>query len=66
MANSILLNQFHSFFKKSPIVGVKAIDLEDFCKAVELMQNKVHLTEAGLNEIRKIKAGMNRGRKVSS
>ncbi len=54
------------FFKKSPIVGVKAIDLEDFCKVVELMQNKAHLTEAGLNEIRKIKAGMNRGRKVSS
>jgi len=30
------------------------------------MQNKAHLTEAGLNEIRGIKAGMNRGRKISS
>lgn len=53
-------------FKKSPIAGVKAKDLEDFCKVVELMQNKAHLTEEGLNKIRKIKAGMNRGRKESS
>jgi len=27
------------------------------------MQNKAHLTASGLDQIRKIKAGMNRGRK---
>jgi hypothetical protein len=27
------------------------------------MKNKAHLTEEGLDQIRKIKAGMNRGRK---
>jgi len=27
------------------------------------MKNKAHLTEEGLEEIKKIKAGMNRGRK---
>ena len=50
------------FFKKYPILGVKALDFADFCKAAELMKNKAHLTKDGLEQIRKIKAGMNRGR----
>ena len=50
------------FFKKYPIRGVKALDFADFCKAAELMKNKAHLTKDGLEEIRKIKAGMNTGR----
>jgi hypothetical protein len=28
------------------------------------MKNKAHLTEEGLNQIRRIKAGMNTGRKI--
>ena len=51
------------FFKKYPIRGVKALDFEDFCRAAELMKQKKHLTPEGLEQIRKIKAGMNRGRK---
>jgi len=35
----------------------------DFCKVAELMNEKAHLTEEGLEAIRKIKAGMNTGRK---
>ena len=50
------------FFEKYPIKGVKALDYADFCKVAELMKNKAHLTEHGLEEIRKIKSGMNRGR----
>lgn len=50
------------FFKKYQILGVKALDYADFCKAAELIQTKVHLTGHGLEEIRKIKGGMNRGR----
>lgn len=51
------------FFKKYPIVGVKALDFSDFCKASKLIKDKAHLTEPGLENIRLIKAGMNRGRK---
>lgn len=50
------------FFEKYPIVGVKALDFADFCKVAKIMKVKGHLTESGLDEIRKIKAGMNRGR----
>lgn len=51
------------FFEKHPILGVKCLDFQDFCKASELIKNKAHLTELGLNKIEKVKAGMNRGRK---
>jgi len=51
------------FFEKYPIIGNKLLDYQDFCKVAKLMENKSHLTEEGLNKIRKIKAGMNIGRK---
>ena len=51
------------FFKKYPIRGVKGLEFADFCKVAELMNNKKHLTEEGLEQIRQIKAGMNTGRK---
>ena len=51
------------FFKKYPVLGVKALDFDDWCKVAELMQEKKHLTQAGLEQIRQIKAGMNTGRK---
>lgn len=43
--------------------GVKALDFADFCQALKLIENKSHLTELGLVEIRTIKGAMNRGRK---
>ena len=51
------------FFKKYTIHGVKALDFADWCKVAELIKNKQHLTAEGLKQIKKIKAGMNRGRK---
>jgi len=51
-------------FQKYPIQGVKLLDYLDFVKVLELMKNKVNLTDEGLDQIRKIKAGMNRGRKI--
>lgn len=51
-------------FKKYPIRGVKAEDFRDWERAAELMKLKMHLTKEGLELIRKIKAGMNRGRKL--
>lgn len=50
------------FFQKYPIQGVKLLDYFYFVSVIELMKNKVHLTEEGLDQIRKIKSGMNRGR----
>lgn len=50
------------FFQKYPIQGVKLLDYFDFISVIELIKNKVHLTEEGLEQIRKIKSGMNRGR----
>ena len=56
-------NKIIPFFKKYPILGVKALDFADFCKVAELMKEKKHLTKEGLEQIMKIKAGMNLGRK---
>jgi transcriptional regulator with AAA-type ATPase domain len=50
------------FFKKYPILGSKSEDFEDFCKVAEIIKNGLHKTEEGLENIRKIKARMNRGR----
>ena len=50
------------FFKKYPILGVKALDFADWCKVAELMKEKKHLTQEGLEEIKQIKAGMNTDR----
>ena len=54
------------FFKKYPLQGVKALDFDDWCKAAEIINKKEHLTPEGLERIRKIKAGMNLGRKLNT
>lgn len=51
---------FH--FKKHNIIGEKSKDFADWCKVAELIKAKDHLTYSGLDEIRKIKSGMNTGR----
>lgn len=51
------------FFQSIPLQGVKSKDFTDFCKAVDIMKVKGHLTNEGLDQLRKLKAGMNRGRK---
>jgi hypothetical protein len=50
------------FFVKYSIEGQKLLDFQDFCKVSDLINNKVHVTIEGLNQIRKIKEGMNRRR----
>ena len=54
------------FFNKYPLPGVKSKDFKDFCLVAELIKNKAHLTEEGLNKIRSIKTGMNTGRNFLS
>ena len=61
---SDILEKVIPFFQKNLIQGVKNEDFLDFCKVAELIKNKVHLTEEGLKEIRLIKDGTNRGRKI--
>lgn len=59
---SDILNIIIPFLRKHPIRGVKGEDLQDFCRVAELMKDKKHLTIEGFEEIRRIKAGMNRAR----
>lgn len=50
------------FFIKYPILGVKAQDFSDWEKAAKIISSKAHLTKPGFEEIKLIKAGMNKGR----
>jgi hypothetical protein len=45
-----------------PLEGVKRLNFEDFCRVVSIMESKKHLTNEGLDEIKQIKKGMNKGR----
>jgi hypothetical protein len=53
------------FFEKYPILGSKSKDYFDFKKVALLMKNKAHLIAKGLEEIKRIKMGMNKGRGTS-
>ena len=53
------------FFQKHPIIGVKSKDFEDWCKVANLMLDERHLTLEGVEEIEKIKLGMNTKRESS-
>lgn len=54
------------FFQKYPLLGSKYQEYLDFIKIYLLVKNKSHLTELGLNQIREIKLGMNRGRDLQT
>jgi LAGLIDADG endonuclease len=58
-----IYNKIIPFFLKYPLQRAKALDLADFCKAADLIKNKAHLTKEGMDQILKIKTGMNTGRK---
>jgi hypothetical protein len=45
------------------LYGNKFLDFADFSKVVLLMENKKHLTQEGLDEIKKIRDKMNTNRK---
>lgn len=47
-----------AFFLRYPIIGVKAKDLDNFCKVALLINSKAHLTAKGLEEILNIKRGI--------
>jgi hypothetical protein len=49
-------------FNKYPFQGPKLLDYVDWCKGVEIIKAKGHLTEEGVGQLEIIKKGMNRGR----
>ena len=49
-------------FQSTDLQGVKSKDFADFCKAIEIIKKKEHLTAEGLDKLRALKQGMNRGR----
>jgi len=49
------------FFDKNQIIGKKVKDFEDFKQVAFLMKDQTHKTPEGLEKIREIKKGMNRG-----
>jgi hypothetical protein len=57
-----IINKVIPLFSKYPIVGIKSQDFQDFKQVALLIENKEHLTAFGLEKIREIKAGMNKGR----
>jgi hypothetical protein len=59
--NSIqdLINFIIPHFSTYPLISQKAADFILFQKIVKLMNNKVHLTEDGLQQIINIRASMN-------
>ena len=56
-----ILKSIIPHFKKYPLLTQKAADLILFKQAMELVNNKTHLTVEGLNKIINIKASMNLG-----
>lgn len=51
------------FLDKYPLIGAKTLEYDDFKTVLELMDNKVHLTKEGYDQIKVIKDGMNTKRK---
>ena len=56
-----LLKIIVPFFQKHPLLTKKRIDFEKFRTVLLMMTQEVHLTPAGVDEIRQIIAQMNRG-----
>lgn len=59
---SSIYSQIVPLFKNHSILGVKALDFEDWAEVAELVNRKAHLTQEGLAAIREIKSRMNTGR----
>jgi hypothetical protein len=51
------------FFNQYPICGIKHLDYLDWCRIANLIETGAHLKNEGLAEIRRIKEGINTGRK---
>jgi LAGLIDADG endonuclease len=59
-----LVNIVIPIFEKYPLYGTKYLDFIDFCKGIQIIKNKGHLTSEGLNQLKYIAYGMNTYRKL--
>lgn len=57
-----IINKIIPFFHKYSLLGEKSKDFRDFQKVARLVQNKAHLTIEGIEKIKSVKSGMNKGR----
>jgi hypothetical protein len=53
------INTFISVFNEAKLQGAKALDYADFCRGIELINQKQHLSQDGLNSIKVISNNMN-------
>jgi hypothetical protein len=53
------INIFINKFKEVKLLGAKALDYADFCKGIEIINNKEHLTREGLNKLEALSQNMN-------
>jgi hypothetical protein len=51
------------FFEKYPFYGAKWLDFKCFCEGMEIIKNKNHLKQEGLDKIKELASNMNRQRK---
>jgi hypothetical protein len=56
-------NNLVPFLDKYPLIGAKTLEYLDFKAVLNLIDNKIHLTKEGCEQIRIIKEGMNTKRK---
>jgi hypothetical protein len=57
-----LANHLFPFLDNHPLQTIKSLDYSDFKRVHALLESKAHLTQQGLNDIRTIVSGINRGR----
>ena len=54
------------FFNKYPLHGAKSLDFQSFCRGISIIENKGHLTQNGLDQLKSIAFSMNSKRKFYS
>jgi len=57
-----IYNRIIPLLDKHQIKGIKYLNFKDFCMTAELINDKIYLTSEGLEQIHKIKLGMNKSR----
>jgi hypothetical protein len=62
IANLPAINSFILKANFCTFLGAKALDYSNFCKGINLINNKAHLTIEGINELKKLKSSMNNKR----
>ena len=63
---SDLTDKVIPLFRRIPLHGLKSKNFRDFCIIADIIKVKGHLTAEGLDQICKIKDGMNTGRKFET